>query len=143
MPSCEIYLKTTYLSPKHEYATIYISAFDITKSEVIELTKDILPDFMTDVLSSESIKQHNVNRSTVLKVNNIYVRPTMISENPYIKIECLPHFFNICGASLEELCNLLAVDSTLPLLYTNCNSLVYSGLCKLLCRVSVRSFTCQ
>ena len=133
MPSCVVEIHKSPIESR-KFCKIQLKGFDIPYDEVSKLTREYNIGFETEDLDG----------SAAIKMKNrYYYSQTKESKLPCIEIVLTNTFFAKGVAhDYSDVEELFEPDSTLPLLYTRCQSNIFSKIMSLLCRVQVREIKC-
>ena len=126
---------TLVLGPeKPECASLNFSNFNLERDKVIEFLSGF-PMTHTEYLSISDDLTKNDYSKPVICVNNYYLQNKGIIG---LKVSLLTSFFSDCVGTYEDVKYLLDPEASAPLLYTDSRSVLFSELCKLLCKVNIR-----
>lgn len=135
MPSCVVEIHKSPI-PLRKFCKILIKDFDMPYDVITKMTHDMGIGF-----KSEFVDDVEVIRLT----NHYYYGSSERSahKNPSVQIVLTNAFFtNGIAEDYSDVEELFTPGSTMPLLYTKCQSEVFSKIMSLLCKVDVREIKC-
>ena len=133
MPSCVIEIHKSPLV-SHKFCKILIKDFDIPYDSVQKLTEELNITFKSEYVDEEPV---------IRLTNYYYYGQTKSQKQPSIQIVLTNNFFEKgIAEDYSDVEALFQPDSSLPLLYTKCQSDIFSSIMSLLCRVDIREIKC-